>query len=341
MRHASLYFSKQLRSPEWQGKCWDVVVCSDMLNVAEFKGLVGRELSTLPVVVYFHENQFAYPTRAGYHRDQHFPFTNFTTALAADAIWFNSRFNFDSMLEGLDRQTKRWPDYQPRNAIASLQAKLAVQPPGIDCPPVDVKRCLRMRNERAADKRPMRIVWAARWEHDKNAEDLLEALKILTQNGIPFEISVIGQTFRNLPSVFDDIQKTFTSQILRWGYQESREEYWEALGEADIFVSTANHEFFGLAAAEAMAVGLHPVFPDRLAYPELLGLAVDAGETHEYLYDGTAACLARNLSILHTQRIAGRRVYDLSMAEKLLNVIRWDRRAVELDSALASVAGQS
>jgi glycosyltransferase involved in cell wall biosynthesis len=33
-------------------------------------------------------------------------------------------------------------------------------------------------------------------------------------------------------------------------------------------VSTAEHEFFGIAVVEAMAAGAFPVLPDRLVYPE-------------------------------------------------------------------------
>jgi len=39
-------------------------------------------------------------------------------------------------------------------------------------------------------------------------------------------------------------------------------------------VSTAKHEFFGVAAVEAMAAGAIPVFPNALSYPELIPDAV-------------------------------------------------------------------
>ena len=338
MRHASIHFSRQLQALVAQGNSWDVIFCTDMLNVAEFRGLIDKELAAVPIVLYFHENQFAYPSRVGFRRDEHFPFTNFISALAADKIWFNSRFNFDSMLQGLNRRIGRWPDYQPREAIASLESKMEVQFPGIEEPPIDLEDYHLRRIKRAENAEPMHVVWAARWEHDKNAEDLFAALSLIAGHSIPFTLSVLGQSFQRVPPIFDEIRESFSNRIVRWGFQDSRQQYWEALGEADVFVSTANHEFFGLSVAEAIAAGLYPLLPNRLAYPELLGLACAANEIDDYLYQGTASGLADSLSELHNRRIASQSEIDLKMATGLTNVISWNRRARELDHALADVA---
>ena len=42
------------------------------------------------------------------------------------------------------------------------------------------------------------------------------------------------------------------------------------LAAADIVLSTALHEFQGLAVLEAIAAGCLPAVPDRLVYPELI-----------------------------------------------------------------------
>ena len=131
MRHAAIYFAEEVQRRLGEGEQWDVVVCTDMLNLAEFRGLMRRQISGIPIVMFFHENQFAYPVREGYQRDEHLAFTNFTSALAADRIWFNSKYNFDSMVAGLTRRLKRWPDFQPRKAIESLADKLTIEPLGI------------------------------------------------------------------------------------------------------------------------------------------------------------------------------------------------------------------
>ncbi len=51
----------------------------------------------------------------------------------------------------------------------------------------------------------------------------------------------------------------------------------ELLARGTLVVSTARHEFFGLAVIEAVRAGCRPVLPNRLVYPELFD--------DEYLYE--------------------------------------------------------
>ena len=54
------------------------------------------------------------------------------------------------------------------------------------------------------------------------------------------------------------------------GYVESKEEYLQWLEKADWVLSTATHEFFGIAVVEALFAGCLPWLPERLSYRELL-----------------------------------------------------------------------
>ena len=332
MRHAAIYFAEEIKRRIGEGEQWDIVFCSDMLNLAEFRGLMPRQIGGIPIVMFFHENQFAYPVREGYQRDEHLAFTNFTSALAADRIWFNSKYNFDSMVAGLTRRLKRWPDFQPRKAIESLADKLTIEPLGIEQPAVDLVPYQQAREQRVANGVPVHLVWAARWEHDKNADDLLLALRSLRERGVLFRLSLLGQSFKYSPRVFDEIQAEFQAEILRSGFQESRADYWQALAEADLFVSTAKHEFFGLAAAEGIAAGLIPLFPDRLAYPELLEHAMTREEAKDYLYDNNAEALADSIQQWSQTRngIAG----QLKFSKQLMSHLSVEQRASEMDNAL-------
>jgi len=64
MRHAAVTFARQIELQLAEGPCPDLLLCSDMLNLAEFLGLAPKPVRDLPRIVYFHENQLTYPSGA-------------------------------------------------------------------------------------------------------------------------------------------------------------------------------------------------------------------------------------------------------------------------------------
>ena len=284
MRHGAVSFAQEVTELIRQGRGWDVLFCSDMVNLAEFVGLVGEEVRCLPKVVYFHENQLTYPVRVESERDYQFAMTNMTTALAADAVWFNSAFHRDEFLDALGKFLKRMPDNQPLWAVDQIRGKSDVYPPGIDS--------FGERGERKAGA--LWILWAGRWEHDKRPEDFFEAVKILKERGVDFRLGVVGQKFCDVPEVFDWAKDYFAGHIEHWGYQESRQAYRAVLSEADMVVSTAGHEFFGISVVEAIAAGAYPLLPERLSYPEIVS-GIEVAQAGEFFYDGSVKGLAAKL----------------------------------------------
>jgi len=327
MRSAAIEFADAANKYLKQGRTWEVIFCSDMLNLAEFLGLAGPKLRKIPSIVYFHENQLTYPSRFEQERDSHFAITNMTTALAATIVWFNSSFHRDDFLTALKTFLKRMPDHRPLDAIEELRRKSRVYPQGIESFPIPKKR----------SSGPIRILWAARWEHDKNPEDFFEALAHVKERHTDFRLSVIGEQFKDAPEVFTWARNFFADHIDRWGYQEGRKEYETALGEADIIVSTANHEFFGISIVEAIAAGAYPVLPKRLSYPEILS-GIEPYTENEFFYDGSVHGLAEKIIFLAketqqdklwgTDRMRGVRGVERFTWQKLLPV---------LDNALDSI----
>ena len=185
-------------------------------------------------------------------------------------------------------------------------------------------------NPDASSHKPLHIVWAARWEHDKGPESLLEILRILRRDRFDFRISVIGQSFRKIPQAFTEIETEFGDLIERWGFQETADDYWNVLAEADLFLSTAEHEFFGLSAVEAIAAGLYPVFPNRLAYPELLRLLPESNvQPARHLYSSPQEAAALIQSV-HSD-------FEPVVKESECAKLLWKTQAVAFDQGVKSV----
>jgi glycosyltransferase involved in cell wall biosynthesis len=322
MRHASVTLADRVAEMSSSGGRWDAVFCSDMLNLPEFLGLAPRQVRLLPCVAYFHENQLTYPDERKDPRDIHFALSNMTTALAGGA-WFNSAFHRDSFLGALGALLADMPDYQLPGVVERIRSASRVMHPGVD----------RFPPRRPRRDGPMRILWAARWEHDKDPETFFDAIGRLQTAGTEFRISVIGQQFNRVPPVFETARKQFSDRIDRWGYQETLDEYRAALGEADVFVSTARHEFFGISAVEAAAAGAMPVLPKRLAYPEVFQLGKVPG-AEALFYSGGADGLARRLAELADGDFR-------SSAAEIVKPLAWPAVAAAMDDAITLTSNAS
>lgn len=328
MRHAAIDFAEEAGRRVARGERFDIIFCSDMLNLAEFLGLAPFPLRCLPGVAYFHENQLTYPVRHESERDYHFVITNLTTALAATQVWFNSAYHRDSFLQALPAFFKKMPDYRPLGAIDRIRANARIEHPGIAEPPARPCR----------QPGPLRILWAARWEHDKNPEAFFDAIDLLQISGADFRLNVIGEQFREQPDVFEQAHARHVERIDRWGFQPSRSEYDAALREADVIVSTAEHEFFGLSVVEAVAAGAYPLLPWRLAYPELLNHPA-VQDASPYFYDGSAEQLADRLSVMSERRQEGALDDDAQeQARRAIKRFFWAERADRMDAGLEQLA---
>ena len=285
MRGSAIWFVQQipaaLNEKDWSPADVDLIFTSDMTPVADLKALLPDPLDRCPIVCYFHENQLTYPVRYEDMRDFQYSFTNITSCLASDSVWFNSNYHRDSFLTAVEELLAKMPDFVPEGIPDQIQSKSKIMRLGLDEdlfvgevrePP---KHDAAMRPMHESDKVegtkcPPTIVWNHRWEYDKNPDDFFEALFDLDRAGIDFRLIVLGEQFREGPAIFEAARQALDAKILHFGYAESRADYVALLQKSDIVVSTAIHEFYGLAVLEAIAAGCTPLLPHRLSYPELI-----------------------------------------------------------------------
>jgi len=259
-------FSQQLDACH---KDCDIIFASDFTNLADFVALNRSWLQNKPLVLYMHENQLTYPAHQQGDLDWAYPLLNISSCLVADKVVFNSEYHRTSFFEALPAFVKACPDLRPSYLREQLQAKSSVLPLGLDFSGINAK----------AKKQQGLILWNHRWEHDKGPELLFEVLFELAEEGMPFKLAVTGISYNRLPPVFERAEKLLKNNIVQWGFMESRTEYMDLLSAADIIVSTARHDFFGISIAEGLAAGAEPVLPHMLNYPSLL-----PEEYHTLLY---------------------------------------------------------
>ncbi len=267
----------------------DAVIVSDMIDLALFRELTFRHWGRPVTVIYFHENQLGYPSQKG--TDVAFPWTNWTSALVADEIWFNSRYHLATFFEHIPAMLARFPDRLDERHLASMMDRSSVAPIGVDLTGL-------AREDRSGEI--PRIVWNHRWEHDKHPERFAHAVESALD--LDFEVAICGEEPIGGDEGRDRLVSALGERLIWLGFAD-RSRYLDLLAGSDIVVSTAGHEYFGIAVVEAMAAGCCPVLPNRLSYPELI-----PNRLHdEVLYGKAVAPMLRRRieNVEETRRIGG------------------------------------
>ncbi len=272
MRGAAIWFAQQIA--ELKPDPTDLIFTCDMLSVADLRALLPANRRSLPIVTCFHENQLTYPVPDEADRDYQYGFTNITSCLTSDEVWFNSEFHRTGFLAAADALLKKMPDFVPPDIPTIIADRSHVVYPIVEQPPKGIERLARDPND------PPVLLWNHRWEYDKNPEPFFNALVELDNRGVDFRLVLLGETFRDAPAIFDEARRILDSRILHAGFAPDRRTYWQWLHRSDIVVSSAIQENFGISIVEAVLAGCRPLLPNRLSYPELIPINL-----HErYLY---------------------------------------------------------
>lgn len=317
----------------WEnGRSPHIFLATDMLDLTTFLALTRPATAHIPVVLYMHENQLTYPlpadkSRGGMRRqhgerDYHYAFINLVSMLAADAVAFNSHYHLNSWLAALPSFLKHFPEYKELNAIARIQNKSVVLPVGVEFARFDPAPT-------SVPQEPPLILWNQRWEYDKNSKAFFAALTAVAQAGLPFRLALCGQQYGKQPAVFTQALETFADQIIHCGLADAAA-YRQLLWQADIVISTAHHEFFGISILEAIYCHTFPLLPQRLSYPELLPPAY-----HDHcLYTDQADLVKKLTTLLKQPHFMREKAARLATA---VSTYHWSNMAPAYDALLKTI----
>ena len=251
---------------------YDLLIATSMVDLASLRGFIPC-IAQLPTLLYFHENQFVYPLGSKHRSNNVEPqLVPLYSALCADAIVFNSNYNRSTFLQGTRELLKKLPDQLPPELLERIEKSEVLPVPLEEFPSEPVTSAMLERPKQILD-----VVWNHRWEYDKGPKLLLcLAQAILTQR-LPIRLHVVGQQFRSSPAEFEKIATLLEQHAAdlsidqgSFGFVEKRERYIYLLKNCEVVLSTALHDFQGLAIQEACTLGCTPLVPDALVYPEYI-----------------------------------------------------------------------
>jgi glycosyltransferase involved in cell wall biosynthesis len=318
------------------GRKPDVILATDMLDLTTFLALTRERTGTIPAALYMHENQLTYPLPADGRtgpmrrqlgeRDRHYAFVNVASMLAAERIFFNSQYHEQSFFAALPLFLKHFPEYNELGSVSILREKSDVLPVGIDLRRLDPYAQDADQRRHAA---PPLILWNQRWEYDKNPEAFFAALNQLAEEGVDFRVALCGQQYGKQPATFAAGQARLGERLVHSGFANPAL-YARLLWSADITISTAWHEFFGISIVEAIYAQTFPILPARLSYPEL----IPESYQERCLYEGAEALRERLRWALAEVQTA--RKSAIALAHEIAN-FDWQLQAPQYDRALESL----
>jgi len=248
----------------------DVLITTDMCDVAQLRGLMPRSWAAVKVVTMFHENQLTFPWSPDdpdreNGRDNTYAYVNLSSALASDAVWFNSKHHMVVFMEAGETWMKAMPKPHVPHLIKQLRSKSRVMHLGLDLQGWERHKDI---GPGVGRKDVPTILWNHRWAWDKGTNAFMAFAREIIRRNLPAQFVILGQSFSRMPEGWESLRDELGERCLQWGYAKSKEAYISWLWRCDVVPVAPHQEYFGLSVVEAMRCEVLPWVPEAHAYPE-------------------------------------------------------------------------
>jgi len=248
----------------------DVLITTDMCDVAQLRGLMPRSWAAVKVVTMFHENQLTFPWSPDdpdreNGRDNTYAYVNLSSALASDAVWFNSKHHMEVFMEAGETWMKAMPKPHVPHLIKQLRSKSRVMHLGLDLQGWERHKDI---GPGVGRKDVPTILWNHRWAWDKGTNAFMAFAREIIRRNLPAQFVILGQSFSRMPEGWESLRDELGERCLQWGYAKSKEAYISWLWRCDVVPVAPHQEYFGLSVVEAMRCEVLPWVPEAHAYPE-------------------------------------------------------------------------
>ena len=308
-------------------KKFDLIICSDMINLPVFKSLCNPKLLSNKIIMYFHENQLSYPWSpldqdVNLKRDLHYHYINYTSSLVSDYNFFNSNYHLQSYIIALEKYLNKMPDFKNKYTIDEIIKKSDVLSIGCELSDFDI-------NDKKNNS-PI-ILWNHRWEYDKNPDLFFKILCELYDENINYSLIVLGQKHKEYPKIFDLAFKKIKDRVIHFGYCASYKEYIKYIKMSNILPVTSVQDFFGISIVEAVSYGNIPILPNRLSYPEIFEY-----NKNQNLFYKSEVDLKKKL-IYTINNISTLKIESQRLSKSIYSKFNWKTMAKKYDDRFESI----
>lgn len=251
----------------------DILLTTDMCDLAQLKGLLPSSWHGVKCVVMFHENQLTFPwsptdNDPNLGRDLAYSYINVSSALAADQVWFNSAHHRNAFLHAVNVWMSKMPKPRLSRPAARIAAQSHVVHLGLNFDGWDALKPDVPTDWTSCDV-PV-LLWNQRWSWDKGTDAWMELVHDILKQDIPAEFVVLGESKGRLPEGWNTMRDNMGNRCLQWGYADSKEDYVQWLWRSTVAPLAPKQEYFGLALVEAMRCEVMPWVPESHAYLETM-----------------------------------------------------------------------